>query len=351
MESSSRRPQLLVLAVVAALVACVGFLVVRAAGGDDPSVVASEASTTTAASPPSPPPAPQPTGGPSWVGVGLQSAPLYQEGFDYGIRLLRGEEVVAERRLDQFSSDVASPRTYFTSLTVEPGPLVAASDLNIGAGPPPGPIDFSDACRTHIDVPKGGGVLVQLNWKTGCLETLDASALPSLSPAPTMWTEASPGPAGTNPAPPNPKGSFGGMEEFALFTGRCPFLDHKLDATYSLSDGAKWRFHSTYCGDIDAQNRHYGNGEFTFTTANGSTLTGTFHSEAQLPSRGEPYTMQIHEGTGDYAGATGECAIDNHLEMVRFGRQRQFGTFDCTVTLPPRSSAPRTTSPPQQTDV
>jgi hypothetical protein len=36
--------------------------------------------------------------------------------------------------------------------------------------------------------------------------------------------------------------------------------------------------------------------------------------------------------------------------MVRFGRQRQFGTFDCTLKLPPHGSAPRTTSPPQQTD-
>ena len=50
------------------------------------------------------------------------------------------------------------------------------------------------------------------------------------------------------------------MEEFALFTGRCNFLDHKLDATYTLSTGAKWRYHSTYCGEIDASNRHYGDG-------------------------------------------------------------------------------------------
>jgi hypothetical protein len=340
---------MVVLAVVVAAAVGVGFAV-SAADGDDGSrtVVADGGSTATstrdaATTVPTsvatttvsaPAPTSEPVAGGSWVGVGLQAAPAFSDGFDYGVRVLQGERGVVERLLAGFSSDGSG--TYFTSLTVDPGSFVLASDLNVGSGGPPAPIDFSDACRTPVEVPEGGGVLVEVNWDTGCLVPLPTSSLPTLSSSPTMLTEALDGPAGTDPAPLEPAGSFDGMEEFALFTGRCNFLDHKLDATYSLSTGAKWRFHSSYCGEIDASNRHYGDGEFTFTTANGSTLEGTFHSDAQLPSKGEPYTMQIRQGTGDYTGASGECAIDNHLEMIRFGRQRQYGTFHCTVQRPSR---------------
>ena len=92
---------------------------------------------------------------------------------------------------------------------------------------------------------------------------------------------------------------------------------------------------SNDCGGV-AQNRHHANGVFTFTTADGSTLAGTFQSEAQLPSTGAPYTLQIKTGTGAYAGVSGECSIDNHLETLQFGRQRQYGTFTCTLAAGPR---------------
>jgi len=127
------------------------------------------------------------------------------------------------------------------------------------------------------------------------------------------------------------EGEHRGMEHFALLTGRCPFLDHQLEETFTLSDGTAWTFTARYCGLIDPSGFWTGAGSFELDAGNGSGLAGTFTSAAQLPSAGEPYRLDVTAGTGEYAGATGTCRLENHLRPITFGVQEQFGTFVCDL--------------------
>lgn len=158
--------------------------------------------------------------------------------------------------------------------------------------------------------------------------TTTTTSLPAPS---TQGTAPSPQPSAPTRAVEQLSGSYAGNESFRLFTGRCPFLDHGLDVTVDLGDGTRWTKHSDYCGDIHGD-LWTGAGTFTYRAgSDGSTLTGEFTDSATLPSTGEPYDEKITGGTGRYVGATGTCHLDNHLEPIRFGEQRQFGTVSCTI--------------------
>jgi hypothetical protein len=125
-------------------------------------------------------------------------------------------------------------------------------------------------------------------------------------------------------------GSFKGTEYWVLTKGRCPDLDHRLDSAFTRTDGMVWQFHADYCGTLDGD--HWsGEGTFTFTASDGAILTGVFQSAAKLPSPGVPYTLNITAGTGTFDGATGECRLDNHLRVVQFGVQEQYGKFTCDI--------------------
>jgi hypothetical protein len=126
------------------------------------------------------------------------------------------------------------------------------------------------------------------------------------------------------------EGQHRGIEHFRLQTERCPFLDHELQETYTLSDGTTWAVTEQYCGTIDAHGFWTGGGSFEITAGDGS-LAGTFTSAAQLPSAGEPYQLDVHSGTGQFAGATGTCRLDNHLHPISFGVQEQSGAFVCDL--------------------
>ena len=127
------------------------------------------------------------------------------------------------------------------------------------------------------------------------------------------------------------EGEHRGIEHFALQTGRCAFLDHQLEETFTLSDGAAWSFTARYCGTIDATGFWTGAGTFELATGPDSSLAGTFTSAAQLPSLGEPYQLDIRSGTGQFAGVTGTCRLDNHLRPISFGVQEQSGAFVCDL--------------------
>jgi hypothetical protein len=126
-------------------------------------------------------------------------------------------------------------------------------------------------------------------------------------------------------------GQHAGIEHFTVNTGRCPFLDHELEETFTLADGTTWSFRSEYCGTVDANGMWSGAGTFEITTGVGSGFAGTTSNSAQLPSVGEPYTLDVHSGTGEFAGATGVCALDNHLRTIESGAQEQWGTFVCDL--------------------
>jgi hypothetical protein len=119
------------------------------------------------------------------------------------------------------------------------------------------------------------------------------------------------------------RGTFSGTERFAFYDGRCPELDHHLDAAFLVDTGAQWRYYADYCGTINAAQVWNGEGTFTFTLPDGSTMTGDFTSSAQLPSPGVPYSLHIR------APFAASCRIDNHLTPLSFGVQEQNGTFTC----------------------
>ena len=93
-------------------------------------------------------------------------------------------------------------------------------------------------------------------------------------------------------------------------------------------------FSNAYCGELDAQGRWSSTGTYTLGDANGAVQGRTNNSVGSVPSPGGPYHFAIDSGTGSYAGATGSCAVEEHLVMVVFGEQTHSGPFTCTFTVP-----------------
>ena len=116
---------------------------------------------------------------------------------------------------------------------------------------------------------------------------------------------------------------------------RCPQIVSELDATMTTGRGESWSLHEDGCGELlDHMTQYSGGGPFTIAAGAGNTLTGTYTSHAPLPTDGEPYTLTITDGTGTWAGATGTCDLDNHMETLSTGKVRQYGTFACDVAVP-----------------
>jgi hypothetical protein len=187
----------------------------------------------------------------------------------------------------------------------EPRAALVASD----EGPPPGPVDEA--------VPRPSPA--------------SGSSAPTTSTTTVSSTTTTTAPLQAAGEPLRLEGSHRGTEHFAADTGRCPFLDHRLEETFTLADGRVLRFDSHYCGSVDANAFWTGTGTFTLTADDGSVLTGTSTSASQLPSTGEPYGLEVGSGTGQFAGATGACTIDNHLRPVAAGVQEHWGTFVCDL--------------------
>jgi hypothetical protein len=127
------------------------------------------------------------------------------------------------------------------------------------------------------------------------------------------------------------EGRHSGVEHFQVHTKLCPVLDHHLRETFTLTDGSTWTFRAHYCGTIDAHDVWTGVGTFTITTADSSTLSGTFTDSAQLPSVGVPYEIDVAAGTGTFAGASGSCVLDDHLRTIAPEVQHQEGIFVCDL--------------------
>lgn len=128
-------------------------------------------------------------------------------------------------------------------------------------------------------------------------------------------------------------GTYAGVEHFALFTGRCSFLDHHIAGTFSPSDGTNWTFHQDYCGTLQGD-LWSGVGTFVLTASDGATISGTVNeANIKVPSPGVPYTIDVTAGTQRFADATGTCRLDNHLRVIHFGLQDDYGTFTCDIRV------------------
>jgi hypothetical protein len=128
-------------------------------------------------------------------------------------------------------------------------------------------------------------------------------------------------------------GTYFGVEHFALFTGRCAFLDHHIVGTFDVSDGTTWDFHQDYCGTLQGD-LWSGVGTFALTAPDGAAITGTVtERNIRVPSPGVPYTLDITGGTQRFASATGTCRLDNHLRQIQFGLQDDFGSFTCDIAV------------------
>jgi hypothetical protein len=125
-------------------------------------------------------------------------------------------------------------------------------------------------------------------------------------------------------------GTYDGSEEWRIVSDECPDMEHWFDADFRLSTGDIWQFHSDYCG-IHEGGIWSGEGTFTFTLPDSSTITGHFVSRAPLPTSGVPYSITITGGTGLGTGASGYCDLTIEIEPVDFGTQLQSGTFDCRI--------------------
>ena len=140
-------------------------------------------------------------------------------------------------------------------------------------------------------------------------------------------------------------GTHAGTEHFALGTGRCPQIDHHLDETWTATNGTVLRFSNAYCGELDAQGRWSSTGTYTLGNATGAVQGRTNSAVDKVPSPGGPYHLTVDSGTGLFAGATGSCAVEEHLVMVRFGEQTHSGPFTCTFTPPAPTQEPTPPAP------
>lgn len=113
----------------------------------------------------------------------------------------------------------------------------------------------------------------------------------------------------------------------------CPQMHHRLDASVTLDDGSSWQLRESYCGVNDGRTWR-GGGTFEFADTGNDAFRGTFTSSADVPTTGEPYQMTVTDGTGRFAGATGTCDVDNHVEDTTPGRNRQYGSFTCDLEVP-----------------
>jgi hypothetical protein len=136
----------------------------------------------------------------------------------------------------------------------------------------------------------------------------------------------------TTGAPPV-AGTYFGVEHFAAHAGRCAVLDHHIVGTFSVSDGTTWDFRQDYCGTFQGD-LWSGDGTFSLTAPDGAAITGTVtERNIRVPSPGVPYTLDITGGAQRFAGASGTCRLDNHLQQIEFGLQHDFGSFTCNIAL------------------
>jgi hypothetical protein len=170
---------------------------------------------------------------------------------------------------------------------------------------------------------------------TTTMAQVDTSTIPaSTSTSSVTHTSVAPTPTSEPTMSGAPvDGTYFGVEHFALFTGRCAFLDHHIVGTFSPADGTTWTLHQDYCGTLQGD-LWSGVGTLSLTAPDGAMITGTVtETNIQVPSPGVPYTVDITAGTQRFSSASGTCRLDNHLRVIQFGLQDDFGSFTCNIAV------------------
>ncbi len=111
-----------------------------------------------------------------------------------------------------------------------------------------------------------------------------------------------------------------------------PLVSVLLEGTGNASHLGRFTFRSTALVDFAANK---GLATWTFTAANGDTLTATATGHAEPPAT--PPILQVVEtaeitgGTGRFAGATGSFTMERHYDIAA---GTTFGTFEGTISPP-----------------
>jgi hypothetical protein len=105
-----------------------------------------------------------------------------------------------------------------------------------------------------------------------------------------------------------------------------------LEGTGNASHLGRFTFRSTALVDFAANK---GLATWTFTAANGDTLTATATGHADPPATPPILhvveTAEITGGTGCFAGATGSFTMERHYDIAA---GTTFGTFEGTIAPP-----------------
>ena len=166
-------------------------------------------------------------------------------------------------------------------------------------------------------------------------EPVPSTEEPTTTTSEVPATTEAPPPSTTAPAPSSIQleWTYVGTEQWRLGQPQCPEITHRLDAEANAADGVSWTMREDYCGEIRGS-RWNGAGTWSLTSADGTSLSGTYTSSVEMDGPGEPYTMVVEGGTGRLAGADGTCEVVVNLTPLAFGSQRQDGTIDCDLTVP-----------------
>ncbi len=106
----------------------------------------------------------------------LVDYPVFQEGFDYGVRLEADGAILEERLLPEFEGgDQARVQglAWSADFEVPIGSVTVLSDLTRSAAGAPPPPDFSDPCRSDVTVQPSAETRLVLDWTSGCVEVVD----------------------------------------------------------------------------------------------------------------------------------------------------------------------------------
>ncbi len=233
--------------------------------------------------------------------------------------------------------------------TLAAGILVIGVTVGLAGGGEPAPAAQVTAAQGIGSSPTAGPSVSSTTGPGTTIEADPTTTSPPTSSPTTSSTSSEPDPPITTstvpPVSPPPTtgprgfsitGTFEGTTAaaYTIDPARCPQIVSELDATMTTSRGETWLLHEDGCGELhDDFTRYAGAGPFTISAGSGDTLSGTYVSNAPLPTDGEPYTLTITGGTGEWAGATGTCDLDNQMETLPGGGVRQFGAFTCSVAL------------------
>lgn len=218
------------------------------------------------------------------------------------------------------SSDGTDVRAEAPADPADPGPE--------GTSPVTEPTETSTSDPTTTTEPPATSTSTSTTSTTAPATTTEPPPTSTTAPPPTTTP-----PPTTAPSSYRLTWTYEGLEQYRLSQPQCPDITHWIDADAVASDGSSWTLREDYCGTHHGS-QWSGEGTFSLTAADGSSLTGRTESSAPAGTTGGvPYTFFVDGGTGPYAGMTGACVVTTTMSDQVFGSQRHQGTISCEIGL------------------